>query len=304
MIVPWLQGFLSWSKAPLTWALIFVNLFIFLLTYQTDNWESARTFTRNTQLEMTGHLYQQFLGQQDTSDPKQLMVLGMQALRNPEFLKKAKDFSFKGDQVAISQWKIELTEFYDSLDTRVSRIFGLSFDQNSPLTWITYQFMHAGVIHLLSNMLLLLIFAAALEQKVGGLAILIVYLISGIGGGLGFFTLGQNSVAPMIGASGSLSGVMAFYALYEKKKRVSFFYFLSPFEGYFGWMYLPTWMIYPLCFLSDLAAYLSTSPELGTGVAYTAHLGGAAFGIVLASFLILWERNHGALYSPKRSEAP
>jgi membrane associated rhomboid family serine protease len=248
MIVPWLQGFLSWSRAPLTWTLIAVNFFIYLITYQPEDFSAAAAFTKQSTVSMTGHLYLQFLDSADKNDERELVILGMQALRNPQFMQKAESFKFQGDQIAIQQWRKDFVDFRDSLEGRVSRIFGLSFDKHAPLTWITYQFMHAGLVHLLSNMLLLLIFAAAVEQKIGGFAMLALYILSGFGGGLGFFTLGQSSIAPMIGASGSLSGIMAFYAFYEKKKRVRFFYFLSPFESYYGFLYLPTWMIYPLCF--------------------------------------------------------
>jgi membrane associated rhomboid family serine protease len=95
----------------------------------------------------------------------------------------------------------------------------------------------------------------------------------------------------MIGASGALSGVMAFYAAFEKRKRISFFYFVSPIPGYYGWIYLPTLIIFPLSFLSDLVGYLSTPAEIGSGIAYTAHIGGALFGAVLGFGLRYWRKN-------------
>jgi membrane associated rhomboid family serine protease len=88
----------------------------------------------------------------------------------------------------------------------------------------------------------------------------------------------------MIGASGSLSAVMAFYAAYEHRRRVSFFYFVSPIKGYWGWIYLPTLIIFPLCFLPDIVGYLSNPEELGDGIAYAAHMGGALFGLLFGFF--------------------
>lgn len=138
---------------------------------------------------------------------------------------------------------------------------------------------------------MLWIFGAALEISLGGFALAAIYLVGGAVGAWAFLALGHGTLAPMIGASGSLSAVMAFFAAYEKKKRVSFFYFLSPLPGYYGWIYLPTILIFPLCFLSDLAGYLSTSQEVGTGVAYAAHIGGAAFGVIFGFGLRYFRRN-------------
>jgi membrane associated rhomboid family serine protease len=186
--------------------------------------------------------------------------------------------TFFGDEIAIADWKEKLHEYHEQLQMRTSSIFGLKTQAGSPLTWVTYQFMHASWMHLFGNMAMLLIFGAALESAVGGMGLIFIYLLSGFAGAWAFLLLGQNTLAPMIGASGALSGVMAFYAAYEKKRRVSFFYFVSPMPGYYGWIYLPTLAIFPLCFLSDFAGYLSTPTEIGTGVAYTAHIGGAVFG--------------------------
>jgi membrane associated rhomboid family serine protease len=88
---------------------------------------------------------------------------------------------------------------------------------------------------------------------------------------------------------------MAFYATFEKKRRVKFAYFLSPFPGYYGWIFLPTLLILPMYFLSDIASYLGTNPQIGSGIAYAAHIGGALFGaslgLVLRSFRqSLWVR--------------
>jgi membrane associated rhomboid family serine protease len=111
----------------------------------------------------------------------------------------------------------------------------------------------------------------------GSVGILVLYLVGGIAAGIGFLLLGNPSLAPMVGASGSVSALIAFYALAEPKKRVSFFYFFSPFEGYYGWLYLPTLLILPLSFAGDLASYIASS-VIPTGAASTAHIGGAMFG--------------------------
>jgi membrane associated rhomboid family serine protease len=281
MIVPWLRGFLSHHQAPITWAIIIMNVFIFLSTADKQAGQVHDFFSRQNRFEMTAKLYYQYkYGEQGIPDEQDLAVLGAQALRDVHFIENAERFHFFGDELAIAEWKKDIVQLREALESRNTSIFGLRYDANQPLTLITYQFMHAGFVHLISNMLMLLIFAAALEKLAGSFVVLAVYLFGGVAGAAGFLLLGESSLAPMVGASGSLSAVMAFYGIAERRKRISFFYFLSPIEGYYGWLWLPTWMIFPLSFVSDLAAYFGTATEIGSGVAYSAHIGGMMFGIL------------------------
>jgi membrane associated rhomboid family serine protease len=285
MIIPWLKGFLSWQKAPLTWTLIFVNVFIFGLTMEPQTKAAADSFATVEMMSLTGRLYYQYRNPDDDEMPvkdlNEWMVLGSQGLKDPAFIHQAPELDFYGDDLAIQKWKKKVVDYEDALIGRSSRIFGLQTQNSTPLSWITYQFMHAGFMHLLGNMLMLLLFGGALEMSLGGIGLLGVYLFGGIAGAAGFLALSSATVAPMIGASGSLSAIMAFYAAFEHRRRISFFYFVSPIHGYWGWIYLPTLIIFPLCFLPDLVGYLSTPAEFGDGIAYAAHMGGALFGALL-----------------------
>jgi membrane associated rhomboid family serine protease len=287
MIIPWLQGFLRWDKIPLTWTLVLVNLFVFLITMDIKNSHTQEFVSDQKKFELTAKLYYQYTGGLTLPTKKELLSLGTQALRDLDFVNKADTFAFRGDQIEIHQWQTELREFRESLSHRPSQIFGLSWNQHRPLTWITYQFMHAGWIHLISNMLMLIIFSGALELQLGSLGLVVIYILSGIVGAFGFLILGESTLAPMVGASGSLSGIMAFYAIYERKRRVPFFYFLTPVKGFYGKIWLPTWIIFPLFFVTDLASYFGTVKEFGSGIAYTAHIGGMCFGLISG---LLWKK--------------
>lgn len=282
MIVPWLKGFMTWHKAPITWMLIVLNFFIFCLTFENPNKSSSKEFATVEMMVMTGKLYYQYQYPQEVRLPlysqSQWMILGSQGLKDGQFVELAPVKSYFGDEIQIADWKTKMKNYQEQIGSRKSKLFGLHSENPSAWSWITYQFMHAGWMHLIGNMVMLLLFAAALESMVGALGLISIYILSGMVGGALFILLSENSLAPMIGASGSLSGVMAFYAAYEKKKRVSFFYFVSPMKGYYGWVYLPTLLLFPLCFLSDFAGYLSTPSEIGTGVAFACHIGGALFG--------------------------
>jgi membrane associated rhomboid family serine protease len=297
MIIPWLQGILRWQKAPLTWTLLVLNCLFFLTTMDLQNSHNKEFVSDQNKFELTAKLYSQYKGGKRLPAKSELISLGTQALRDSDFINNADKIQFRGDQIEIQDWKNQLQDFREDLQRRPSQVFGLSWSQHRPLTWITYQFMHAGWMHLFGNMLLMVVFAGALELQIGSFGILFLYICSGLAGALGFLILGQATLAPMVGASASLSGMMAFYALYESKKRVPFIYFLTPVRGFYGKIWLPTWIIFPLFFIADLASYFGTVKELGTGIAYTAHIGGMCFGLLSGVLWKKWKESH-VIYTP------
>ena len=74
------------------------------------------------------------------------------------------------------------------------------------LMFLTYGFLHGGVIHFGVNMLTLFSLAPPLVERMGQGRFLLLYMASMIGGGLGFALLSQ-SPQPMVGASGALFGL-------------------------------------------------------------------------------------------------
>lgn len=75
------------------------------------------------------------------------------------------------------------------------------------LMFVSYQGLHAGLSHLLGNMLVLLLVGNILVRRVGQAWFAAIYVISGIGGALGFALL-SDSAQPMVGASGALFGIV------------------------------------------------------------------------------------------------
>ncbi|PWE33035.1 rhomboid family intramembrane serine protease [Maritimibacter sp. 55A14] len=75
------------------------------------------------------------------------------------------------------------------------------------LMFFTYPFLHAGLVHLGGNMLVLLILGRVVVRQVGQARFVLLYVLSGIGGGLGLALL-SDSVHPMVGASGALFGLV------------------------------------------------------------------------------------------------
>ena len=72
--------------------------------------------------------------------------------------------------------------------------------------FVTYGFLHAGLMHLGLNMVTLVSLALPVARRVGGLKMVLIYALAMLGGGLGFALL-SDSFRPMVGASGALFGL-------------------------------------------------------------------------------------------------
>jgi len=243
----------------------------------------------------TGRLYYQYLQNSSpvtldakpdwvhrlqSSNNEQMTLLGAYALRDAVFLEKADKLPFRGDQVQIASWRTEVESFRKEYKQQLLFRFGLSSLEKGPLSWITYQFSHSTVVHLLSNILFLIVIGAAVEALAGSGVLLIVYILGGVAGGWGFLWSQAHGTVPMVGASASISALLAFYCVAQVKPRIRYFYFISPIGGYFGFIFLPTLLFFPLFLVVDVANLWATPEGLGSGVAYAAHLGGTVFGLL------------------------
>ncbi|MNK07451.1 Rhomboid family protein [compost metagenome] len=285
-------------RLPVTLSLVFLNVFIYIVFFSGagESLASSRILTSDS-LIMSGRLYRQYLdqltpaevstrpqwiGAMKAGDPGQMEVLGAFALRDGGFLSQAPSMAFQGDEVAINSWLTDLKDFQSKYFSQVLFQFGLSSVQSGPLSWITYQFSHAGLIHLFSNLVFLIVMGAAVEVTSGSLAVLLIYMAGGFAGGLGFLMANAHGMIPMVGASASVSALLAFYCLAEVRPRIRYAYFVTPIQGQYGFIYLPTLLIIPLFLLVDVSSLLATPEGLGSGVAYSAHLGGSLLGFTAA----------------------
>jgi membrane associated rhomboid family serine protease len=147
-----------------------------------------------------------------------------------------------------------------------------------PLTLITYQFLHGGWMHLLSNMAFLWVFADNIEDAFGHFGFLLFYLLCGIAAGLLHTVMQPDSGAPLIGASGAVSGVLAAYLLLYPKARIWILLFMriplpiSAFWALSGWFALQL-----------LSIFISSDDEVQ--VAWWAHIGGFLAGLILTFVL-------------------
>ena len=148
-----------------------------------------------------------------------------------------------------------------------------------PLTFLTYMFLHAGWIHLISNMLFLWVFADNVEDAFGYFAFALFYLLCGIAGALAHVLMTPNSSAPLIGASGAVSGVIGAYVLLYPKARVwILLFFRIPLRISAVWV-LGGW------FLLQVFSVLMAQKNGDVEVAWWAHIGGFVAGIAITLVL-------------------
>ncbi len=145
---------------------------------------------------------------------------------------------------------------------------------------LSYQFLHAGFIHIISNMLFLWVFGDNVEAELGFFKFPVFYLSSGVIGALVQYFLMPNSGIAMLGASGAIAGVLGYYYAsfpHHKIKTVIFIFI------FFTIIDIPAAFILLYWFIIQLfsgAAALSVSASLG-GVAFFAHIGGFVFGVLI-----------------------
>ena len=143
-------------------------------------------------------------------------------------------------------------------------------------TFLTGMFLHGGFGHLAGNMLFLWVFGDNVEDAMGHGRFLAFYLACGVAGALAFSLMSPATEAPLIGASGAVSGVvMAYLMLYP---RVSIFGLV------FNWLPLSipaVWVIGAWIALQIGSALLAVESQIG----WWAHVGGILAGLALTPVL-------------------
>jgi len=146
----------------------------------------------------------------------------------------------------------------------------------------TSMFLHGGWVHLLGNMWYLWIFGDNVEDRFGHGRFLAFYLAAGVVSALLHTFVNPGSVFPTVGASGAIAGVLGAYAVLYPRARVLT---LVPLIIVFQVVSLPALLVLGLWFVVQFfSGALALGAGSGGGVAWWAHIGGFAFGMLLASF--------------------
>lgn len=145
----------------------------------------------------------------------------------------------------------------------------------------TSMFMHAGLAHLLGNMLYLWIFGDNVEDSMGSLKYLSFYLIGGVVASMTHILTNPNSQIPTVGASGAIAAVLGGYLVLFPQSRVLT---IIPLGFFIRVTMIPAIIVlgfwFVLQFFSGILS-LGATEDVG-GVAFWAHVGGFVAGVVLA----------------------
>lgn len=182
----------------------------------------------------------------------------------------------------------------------VNHYFALSTDGLSHgYLWqlLTFQFMHAGWLHLLVNCWVIFVFGRELERSLGQKPFLTLYLGSGIVGGLvqvlaGILFPNYFGGATVGASAGAFGLVAAFATLYPERPLTLLLFFILP----------VTMLAKYLLLFSVIVAVLGIVFPSGN-IANAAHLGGIACGVLFARFGLRWDFHWPKLRSG-RGESP
>lgn len=296
MIFPWPRVFFNRLDVNIVNILILANLVLFIIFFIDSESEKVKSKLFSTSYsDLTAEYYFKFLNKNiDITDNKKLLLqydvknsthralISSSALRDKNFIKSLETTTWDQDSVRWTHWKNMVNDYQDRIKEQTLFMLGLSHGNSKTLSWLTYQFSHMNLWHLISNMIFLFFIGYTLEAALGVVGFTLLYIFSGIAGGLFYLYFNPTTLIPMVGASGAVSGLISFYSFYFLNKNTRFYYFLSPNENNHGYIYLPTFVIIPMYLVPDLASFASQIPGVSSGVAFSAHIGGALFGGLLA----------------------
>ena len=149
--------------------------------------------------------------------------------------------------------------------------------------YISATFLHGSWMHLIGNMIYLWVFGDNIEDRLGPLRYLAVYLLMGVVGHLFHLASAPFSQVPLIGASGAIAGVLgAYFVLYPRARVLT----LVPLGFFITFIYIPAFLFLALWFLLQLFnAITPAAPAGAQSVAWWAHVGGFFSGVIMGAFM-------------------
>ena len=161
----------------------------------------------------------------------------------------------------------------------------LTFGDEGGMAWVwltplTATLVHAGIIHLGFNMLILLFCGRAVEPILGSQSIAVLYVVGAYAAAAAQYAVDVAEITPMIGASGAISALLGAYALLFGRNKVRV---ASPTLAM--WLHA-LWLGVAWIGLQLLTAV--TFETVGQRIAIAAHIGGFLVGLVLAKPLLLY----------------
>jgi membrane associated rhomboid family serine protease len=166
------------------------------------------------------------------------------------------------------------------IPARLSGMLELPGAVPAVLTPFTCTLVHGGVLHLFFNILMLLLCGVAVERVLGTANLLVIYLVSALVSALAQWSVDPAGLAPVVGASGAISGVIGAYALsFGRPKMVS----ANPRVNRFVHI---LWLAAAWTVLQVAVGWAAGAE--GVLLATPAHVGGFVAGLLMQRPLLLW----------------
>ena len=149
------------------------------------------------------------------------------------------------------------------------------------LTPLTSAFLHASILHLVLNLIILLFCGRAVENIIGPVGLLVLFVAGAYAAAAVQYATDSDSLVPMIGASGAVSAVVGTYAMLFGRNRVRVK------DPRLALWLNALWLAAGWVALQLLVGFAINSGMQGGGVAIAAHIGGFLAGLLLAKPLLL-----------------
>ena len=203
-----------------------------------------------------------------TGGPPPLLNWALIAVNVAAFFLELSQPSERTLQSFITAWGVVPREYSSGHD--IAPLIPLPFWS----TLITSMFLHGGWMHLGGNMLYLWIFGDNLNKVMGHVRYFLFYMVCGLAAGLAHIAFNSGSGVPSVGASGAISGVLGGYMLLFPRNRVRVMM-----RG--GITAVPAYVMLGLWILIQIVSGAMDQGGEGGGVAFMAHIGGFAAGLLL-----------------------
>ncbi len=208
--------------------------------------------------------------------PAPLITIGLVVLNVLAFLFELSRPTEGALQSFIQAWGVVPREYRMAQD--IAPIIPLPYWT----TLLTSMFLHGGWLHLLGNCLFFWVFGNNVEDSMGRIRFLVFYLVCGLAAAATHILVQRGSPVPTVGASGAISGVLGAYLMLYPKVRVRMLFF---FIVFFKVIPIPAWAVllwwFALQLIGGLPELTSMRPEVSSGVAVWAHIGGFLTGLIL-----------------------
>jgi membrane associated rhomboid family serine protease len=176
--------------------------------------------------------------------------------------------------IAATGFEAQLAVLAGFIPARANGAFTITSAVPFALTPLSATLVHAGLIHIGFNMLMLIFSGQEVERALGRWGIVLLYGLGAYAAAAAQYAVDPRSISPMIGASGAISAVVGAYALLFSQRSTRTFGPLPRELVHVLWL-LAFWTV-----LQVLLNFVATGEDVM--IATAAHVGGFILGLLLA----------------------